>query len=641
MAGYTKNKLILTGFSPGIVFLITIFLLTLVCVPDAGSVSIKTIQRGRVSIGAQDRAGIASIETVNVATSMLIVSNFATKNTADDEMAALCTAEFSSDSQIYITRNEGQGNSTNAEYMVVEFNEKVNVQGGYTKIAYNSPGRGVYLGSSVETNHAFILATTLSPVVHGTKSDMFCTYEFGANNRIDFLRNARNNQDVIEFAWYVVEFEEDVNVYHGETPLAAGTSSIPDVAIGGTVNPDKSFVIVSCRAADAASTYADIKTAAEVNTGGTTLTLSRKGSSTGAVCCWSVVEFTDGTTVQKNKIVDNAADTSDGINTSDGERAFAFINNNTATTGNQCREWQVAANVGGLSDTYSNPATTINFDRGGTALMDIVWHVVECPPVSIVAPNSNELWRVGTPYNIEWTHSDSVLSDGTGYGGSHKIRIDLSLDFGVDGYPYTIYETPASPEVSDYDCSSDSFPWTIPPTIDATDIISNNCRIKITDVDEETSGNSQSVFDISDAPFEIIADIESRIAEILQERMSDTKQVVNITDVDHVTEMMGQPSDFAEEDEPVHEDKKSKERTYYSRTTKRLYRDPENKMIGGVCGGLGAYFNTDPLWFRLLFVALIIFSGVGLLIYIVLWVVVPEAYTTAEKLEMRGEPVNV
>ena len=151
----------------------------------------------------------------------------------------------------------------------------------------------------------------------------------------------------------------------------------------------------------------------------------------------------------------------------------------------------------------------------------------------------------------------------------------------------------------------------------------------------------KSHFKKSESKDEIIADIESRIAEILQERMSDTKQVVNIKDVDHVTEMMGQPSDFAEADEPVHEDKESKERTYYSRTNKRLYRDPENKMIGGVCGGLGAYFNTDPLWFRLLFVALIIFSGAGLLIYIILWVVVPEAFTTAERLEMRGEAVNV
>ena len=151
----------------------------------------------------------------------------------------------------------------------------------------------------------------------------------------------------------------------------------------------------------------------------------------------------------------------------------------------------------------------------------------------------------------------------------------------------------------------------------------------------------KSYFKKSEGRDEIIADIESRIAEILQERMSDTKQVVNIEDVDHVTEMMGQPSDFAEEDEPVQEDKESKERTYYSRTTKRLYRDPENKMIGGVCGGLGAYFNTDPLWFRLAIVALVIFSGIGLLVYIILWIVVPEAFTTAERLEMRGEPVNV
>jgi len=507
MSGRTKNKFILKTLLPGVLFLIGVFLVMLIFIPETDAVSIKTVQRGRVSIGAQERAGTADINAVDVSKSILVVTNFATKNTADDEQAALCTAEFSSDSQIYVTRNDGGGNSTNAEYMVVEFNDNVNVQGGYSKIAYNSDGRGVYLGSAVDTSKSFIIATTLSPVTHSYKSDMFCTYKFGASNRIDFKRNSRNNQDVIEYAWYVVEFNEDVNVYHGETTLSSGTTSIPDVSIGGTIDPAKSFVVLSYRAGAAASTFADIKVAAELNTDGTTLTLSRKGSSTDVICDWSVVEFTDGTVVQSDKITDNNSDTSVGINASDGQRAFAFINNNTATTGTQCREWQMSDNVGGLSGTYANPATTLDFDRGGTALMDIVWQVVECPPVSVVSPNGGESWRVGTQYNIEWEHADSVTSGGTGYDGNHKIKIELSLDDGSDGYPYLIYQSPGTPAVDEYNCASNLYPWTIPNTISSTDIIGASARIKITDTDENAS-TSQSVYDTSDDVFEILANID-------------------------------------------------------------------------------------------------------------------------------------
>jgi phage shock protein PspC (stress-responsive transcriptional regulator) len=140
---------------------------------------------------------------------------------------------------------------------------------------------------------------------------------------------------------------------------------------------------------------------------------------------------------------------------------------------------------------------------------------------------------------------------------------------------------------------------------------------------------------------EIINDIESRIAEILQDRLSEEKQVVVLEDINVVIEMMGQPSDFDETE--GHEDEGSsdsgKSETYA--TYRRLYRDPDNRIIGGVAGGIGAYFKVDPLWIRLLFVILTLAPGIGLLLYIILWIVVPEARTTADKLSMRGEPVNV
>jgi phage shock protein PspC (stress-responsive transcriptional regulator) len=136
---------------------------------------------------------------------------------------------------------------------------------------------------------------------------------------------------------------------------------------------------------------------------------------------------------------------------------------------------------------------------------------------------------------------------------------------------------------------------------------------------------------------EVIADIEARIAEILQKKISVSKEVVTIADIEDVVGIMGQPSDFGPEEE-------AKESTpppssYYM--SKRLYRDPDHRVIAGICSGLGAYFNIDPIWVRLIFFISVGVSGFGVPAYIILWIVVPEARTTAERLQMRGEPVTV
>lgn len=134
---------------------------------------------------------------------------------------------------------------------------------------------------------------------------------------------------------------------------------------------------------------------------------------------------------------------------------------------------------------------------------------------------------------------------------------------------------------------------------------------------------------------EIISDIESRIAELFQQLLNDKKQVLNIDDVNQVKKQMGQPSDF---DQDVEE-----ETIYYAKppsSHKRLYRDTNDRMIGGVCSGLGAYFSVDTVWIRLLFVIAIL-SGVSALAYIILWIIIPAARTVSERLEMRGDPVNI
>ncbi|NOX45380.1 MAG: PspC domain-containing protein [Chlorobi bacterium] len=135
---------------------------------------------------------------------------------------------------------------------------------------------------------------------------------------------------------------------------------------------------------------------------------------------------------------------------------------------------------------------------------------------------------------------------------------------------------------------------------------------------------------------EIISDIEARIAEMLQEKTNGHKQVITIEDIEKVIEVIGLPSEF--DSEEVFEENPGST----SKKSKRLYRDPDNTMIAGVCGGLGSYFQSDPVWFRLVFVlAIVLGAGTGLIVYLILWIVVPEAKTTAEKLEMRGEKVNI
>ena len=137
---------------------------------------------------------------------------------------------------------------------------------------------------------------------------------------------------------------------------------------------------------------------------------------------------------------------------------------------------------------------------------------------------------------------------------------------------------------------------------------------------------------------EIIDDIEARIAELFQEKISAENQVVTLSIVNEVIDIMGNPEDIADTGEDV-EGQQSFHQSY-SRN-KRLYRDPENSVIGGVCGGLAAYFAVDPVIFRLLFVIFFFAGGASILVYIILWIVLPQAITAAQKLEMRGEKVNV
>lgn len=135
---------------------------------------------------------------------------------------------------------------------------------------------------------------------------------------------------------------------------------------------------------------------------------------------------------------------------------------------------------------------------------------------------------------------------------------------------------------------------------------------------------------------EITADIEARMAEIFSQKSTDGKNVVTLDWVNEMIETMGTPENFEEEtieEEPLAGQKRPK---------RKLYRHPESKVFGGVCGGIAAYFDKDPVFVRIIFVVLgLITTGAAVLAYLILWIAVPKARTTAQRLEMMGEEVTV
>lgn len=150
-------------------------------------------------------------------------------------------------------------------------------------------------------------------------------------------------------------------------------------------------------------------------------------------------------------------------------------------------------------------------------------------------------------------------------------------------------------------------------------------------------------FSNTDGGNEIMGDIEARIAEMLQAKTSAVKQVVLMADVDSVIETMGRPEEFAgdQQQENTYQHTASHTHTTYDSGKRRIFRDPDHKAVAGVCSGIAAYFDVDVVWIRLAMFLLIFFGGVSLWVYIILWIVIPEAKTTADKLAMRGEKIDI
>jgi len=130
---------------------------------------------------------------------------------------------------------------------------------------------------------------------------------------------------------------------------------------------------------------------------------------------------------------------------------------------------------------------------------------------------------------------------------------------------------------------------------------------------------------------ETVEDIEVRIAEIFQSQGASAG-VISKENVDAMMGIIGKPEDF----DPGDDVNTAQEPVYRSSAPKKLYRNPDDQIISGVCSGLGAYLNIEPVWVRLLFILFTCFFGIGFFVYVALWIALPSATSDLQKREMYG-----
>lgn len=146
---------------------------------------------------------------------------------------------------------------------------------------------------------------------------------------------------------------------------------------------------------------------------------------------------------------------------------------------------------------------------------------------------------------------------------------------------------------------------------------------------------------------EIVHDMELRISELFSERLNDKKEVITLGDVEEIIAQMGKPEEFS--DDTTQDTNSYNQEATEEKRIKRLFRDPDNKVLGGVCSGIAAYLGWDVTLLRIVVIVLALpfFANDFILLnwvvitYIVGWIIIPEANTAPEKLSMKGIKVNV
>ncbi|MDR3287418.1 MAG: PspC domain-containing protein [Prevotellaceae bacterium] len=144
---------------------------------------------------------------------------------------------------------------------------------------------------------------------------------------------------------------------------------------------------------------------------------------------------------------------------------------------------------------------------------------------------------------------------------------------------------------------------------------------------------------------EIMEDVEMRIAEIFQETIKSTERVVDENLVNKAISVLGKPEKKSNAHKQRNDNSFSQMRDKIENSIsgkqkhQRFYRDPDGKRIAGICSGIAEYFDIDVTIVRF-FALLSILTGFGIIIYIIIWIVMPEALSSVQKLELRGLPIT-
>jgi phage shock protein PspC (stress-responsive transcriptional regulator) len=133
---------------------------------------------------------------------------------------------------------------------------------------------------------------------------------------------------------------------------------------------------------------------------------------------------------------------------------------------------------------------------------------------------------------------------------------------------------------------------------------------------------------------EIINDIEQRIGELLSNKIISNKDTVTREHIDEIIQTMGKPEDYKEPDS------ESKENSRFE-SRKKLYRNPKDRLVGGVASGMAYYLGIDTTIMRLIWLLVIFLTGIGVLAYIILWILLPNAGDRISYMEMQGEQINI
>lgn len=140
---------------------------------------------------------------------------------------------------------------------------------------------------------------------------------------------------------------------------------------------------------------------------------------------------------------------------------------------------------------------------------------------------------------------------------------------------------------------------------------------------------------------EITNDIESRMGELFADNLRG-RSIISTADVDYAIHTMGSLEDFGVDTAGTQANFNTGQRSGGIKTGRRIFRDPDEKILGGVCAGLSSYFGiNDPIWLRIIFLLLFFVAGTGFLFYMILWILIPKAVTSADRLSMKGEPINI